>query len=167
MASNPRRTKAFEKIIAKHPLHTLTIVGDGEDLIPLQDYIRQHDLLKNKVFLKGHQSKAEIAEEMQHADFFVFPSRHESFGLVITEALSCGLPVIAGNKTAPKEYVTNECGLLVPPDDVDAIAEAMDRMINDLQNYNPELLRNQVIEKFGFEAFGKKLNAIYLKLLAG
>ncbi|MEO8760849.1 MAG: glycosyltransferase [Bacteroidia bacterium] len=160
-----RTLQAFEKISFNNTLNNLTIVGDGEDFLPIKNYIAQHPHLTDKVILKGMLSKQAIANEMQVADFFVFPSRHESFGLVIAEALSCGLPVVVGNQTAPKEYVNKNNGLLVPPDDVDALALAMQQLIDTFTNYDTIAIRNEVVTNFGFDAFGKKLQAIYSEFL--
>ncbi len=155
-----RCVKAFERITEKYPLYTFTIVGDGEDYVPIKNYIESKPF-KERIVLKRGLSKAEIAKEMQKADFFVFPSRHESFGLVIAEAISCGLPVIVGNQTAPKEYVSKDCGLLVPPDDIDAMANAMEQLLGTFTSYNASTMRQQMVADFGFNAFGKRLKFIY------
>jgi glycosyltransferase involved in cell wall biosynthesis len=156
-----RCVKAFEKIASNNPLHTLTLVGNGKDMQFIKDYIKAHSHLKNKIILKGTLTKEPIANEMRQSDFFVFPSRHESFGLVIAEALSCGLPVIVGNQTAPKEYVTKDIGLLIPPDDIDAIANAMQDVINNLKSYDAHNIRKHITTNFSFDVFGKKLQLIY------
>ena len=161
-----RCVKAFEKITARYPLHTFTIIGDGEDMLPIKNYLAHRENLKSKVYLKGSMSKAGIAQEMQQADFFIFPSRHESFGLVITEALSCGLPVIVGNQTAPKEFVDKNNGLLVPPDDIDALAYTIEQLIASLTTFDKASIRQQIVSDFGLDAFGKKLKVIYELYLA-
>ncbi len=158
-----RTLQAFEKIVNNNLLYKLTIVGDGEDLLPIKNFIAQNSCLKNKIVLKGLLSKPAIAYEMQLADFFVFPSRHESFGLIIAEALSCGLPVVVGNQTAPKEFVNKSNGLLVSPDDVDALAAAIQQLIDTFTNYDASAIRNEVINNFGFDAFGERLKEIYKK----
>jgi len=160
-----RCVHAFEKISDLFPDWKFTIVGDGEDYFPIKNYIEQNKKLQQKVFLLGYKSKAEIAKEMRKTDFFVFPSKHESFGLVVAEALSCGLPVIVTDQTAPREFVNESNGILVPPYDIEAIAAAIQKMMNDLQTYNSPAIRQEVIEKFGFENFGKKLSDIYQSLL--
>ncbi|PIZ06177.1 MAG: hypothetical protein COY57_03395, partial [Flavobacteriales bacterium CG_4_10_14_0_8_um_filter_32_5] len=87
-----RTLKAFHQLIKKHQDYTLTIVGEGEEFEVIQHYILENDLV-SKVFLKGTLVKTQIAEILSTSSFFVFPSRHETFGLVVAEALSCGLPV--------------------------------------------------------------------------
>jgi L-malate glycosyltransferase len=152
---------AFEKIHDQYPDWLFTIVGDGEDMLAIKQYIENNPALKNKITLKGQLSKANIAKEMQTASFLVFPSRHESFGLVIAEALSCGLPVIVGNLTAPKEFVKDSFGILIPPDDIQAISGAMLHLISNYTTYPSEAIRASIHDNFGFESFEKKLTNIY------
>lgn len=160
-----RSLKAFHHIMQHNPQYRFTLVGDGEEMPLIKNYLAQNPALKEKVTLTGSLSKAEIAKQMQAAGLFVFPSRHESFGLVIAEALSCGLPVIVGNLTAPKEYVPADSGLLVPPDDVEALAKAMQQMIDHLPGYKPAVIRKHITDHFSFAVFGERLNAIYHSLL--
>jgi glycosyltransferase involved in cell wall biosynthesis len=156
-----RSLRAFHKIMANNPQHTFTLVGDGEEMQPIKNYIEANPVLKTKVTLTGSLSKAGIAKQMQAADFFVFPSRHESFGLVIAEAMSCGLPVMVGNLTAPKEYVNKDCGLLIPPNDIAAMTSAMQQLINNASTYKAAAIRQYIINSFSFAVFGQKLKAIY------
>ena len=62
---------------------------------------------------------------MNAADLLVLPSVAEAFGLVLIEAMACGLPVIAADAHGPAEFVAPGTGWLVPPDDEDALAEAL------------------------------------------
>lgn len=160
-----RCLEAFDRMNEKFPDWKFTIVGDGEDYQPILSYLNNKPALKSKVKLTGQLSKSEIAFEMQQSDFLVFPSKHESFGLVITEALSVGLPVIVGNTTAPIEFVDSENGLMVPFDDINAIANAIENMISNLKNYHSQDIRNEIISKFGFKSFGEKLANIYVSFI--
>lgn len=156
-----RTLRAFQKICERHPDWTLTIVGDGPELGLIKALLAQDLQLANRVRLTGQLRKMEIAREFRRASFLVFPSEHETFGLVIAEAMAAGLPVIVGNETAPKEFVDAECGLLVPPLDIDAIAQAMEYLIQHLAEFDSSAIRRKVVQRFGFEVFGKRLYEIY------
>lgn len=160
-----RTLKAFYQLIKKHSDYTLTIVGEGEEYKAIEKYISENNLA-DKVILKGTLTKPQIAEVLNKSSFFVFPSRHETFGLVVAEALSCGLPVICTNQTAPKEFINEQNGILVHPDSVEEITNAMEEMIKNRTNYNPEQIRQQIEERFGLDSFGKKLIAIYKEVCA-
>lgn len=82
----------------------------------------------------GHlESQDAVVEAMQNADALLFPSRSEGFGLVAAEAMACGLPVIAFEKTSADEIVGNgEAGVLVPKNDIGAIVAAARWLKDDL-----------------------------------
>jgi glycosyltransferase involved in cell wall biosynthesis len=62
--------------------------------------------------------------------FFAFLSLYEGFGLMALEAMSCGVPVLASNRSSLPEVV-GEGGVLVEPEDVDAVAQAMIALLRD------------------------------------
>jgi starch synthase len=66
-------------------------------------------------------SQEELRERYRAADVFVFPSYFEGFGLVLLEAMACGLPAIASEATAGPDILTEECGYIVPTGNVDAL----------------------------------------------
>lgn len=76
------------------------LVGDGPSMAALQTAYPQ------AVFV-GRQSGAALADHYRSADVFVFPSLTDTFGMVLTEALACGLPVAAFNVTGPKDIITD------------------------------------------------------------
>ena len=114
-----------------HPDWSLHIYGshDGSEgeYERLKEQIKQHQL--NNVFL--HQSTNEIYSCYTKSDFFVMSSRYESFGLVLIEAMSCGLPVISFDcKYGPQSIIQNgETGVLVPHNDITKMAVAICSMI--------------------------------------
>lgn len=82
--------------------------------------------------------KAEFPLKHYHkADLFVLPSLHESFGLVVLEAMSCGLPVIITDQVGASELIqSNQCGYIIPSNDTEALRESILSLINnkDLRN---------------------------------
>lgn len=74
----------------------------------------------------GYLDRSALVEAFRQADCLVLPSRHDSFGRVIVEALSTGLPVIVSEHVGAKEALEEgESGWVVPAEDVDALAERM------------------------------------------
>jgi glycosyltransferase involved in cell wall biosynthesis len=84
------------------------------------------------VFLAGWRGHEDLALGLNAADVVVLPSVHEQFGQVLIEGMACGLPVIAVNNHGPATIVDDgETGLLIPPDDEDAMVEALVRIVSD------------------------------------
>ena len=156
-----RVAQAFAAIAPRLPGWTLTIAGEGPERRAIERLVANDPVLEGRVELIGPFTKAQLADLLASSDLFVHPSRHETFGLVLAEAMSAGLPVVAPDQTAPPEYVDDGCGVLVAPDDVDAIARAMEEVALDPGRYDGEAIRRRVVERFGFEAFGARLLAIY------
>lgn len=159
-----RTVKAFHQLTNKYSDYSLTIVGDGEELDIIKEYIKRNNLT-NQIILKGTLTKLQISEVLKESSFFVFPSRYETFGLVAAEALSCGLPVISTNLTAPKEFINGKNGILVDPDSVDEIAAAMEKLIVNRANYDDGFIHDQIENRFGLERFGEYLIGVYTQFV--
>jgi glycosyltransferase involved in cell wall biosynthesis len=98
----------------EHPLEVIRETGDRD------------------VFLAGWRGHDDLPAGLNAADALVLPSVREQFGQVLVEAMACGLPVVAVDAHGPAEIVDGgETGWLVPPDDEDAMAEALVEVVND------------------------------------
>ena len=72
----------------------------------------------------------DVPELMKAADFLVFPSRYEPFGLMVLEAMATGIPVITAATTGAAQLVTADCGVILPDsDDTEALAEALNQLV--------------------------------------
>jgi glycosyltransferase involved in cell wall biosynthesis len=110
----------------------LRIVGTGPQAPALEALVRTLGL-GARVALLGHVPFESLAAEYRDADVFCLPSLQEGFGIVFLEAMAAGLPIVACRAAAAPEVVPDgECGLLVPPRDVPALASGLDRLASDV-----------------------------------
>jgi glycosyltransferase involved in cell wall biosynthesis len=122
--------RAFARVVERHPDWRLLIHGYGEERPALNALIEELGLT-DAVELAG--PAPQLGEVMAGSAVFALSSRYEGFPMVILEAMSKGMPIVAFDcPTGPREAITDERdGLLVPPEDVDAFAAALLRVIED------------------------------------
>jgi glycosyltransferase involved in cell wall biosynthesis len=84
----------------------------------------------DRVRLTGYVDEDELVQLYSAASCFLFPSLYEGYGLPLLEAMACGVPVVAGDATSLPEVV-GDAGLMVPPRDVQAVADAVLRVLGD------------------------------------
>lgn len=107
---------------------SLRIVGTGPEKESLESLAAELGLSDRVAFL-GHVSFEGLVSEYRNADVFCLPSVQEGFGIVFLEAMAASLPIVACQAAAVPEVVADrECGLLAPPEDVPALAFALDRL---------------------------------------
>ncbi|BBK32929.1 glycosyl transferase family 4 [Stella humosa] len=87
--------------------------------------------LAGRVTLAGEASDAAVAEAYRAADLFVHSAVYEGYGMALSEALRAGLPIVAVGGGAVPDTVPADAGLLVPPGDAAAMADALRRAIGD------------------------------------
>ena len=163
-----KRHKGYDQILQALPqirqtipnVHYL-IVGKGKDRSRIENLIHKLDL-QDSVTLAGFISDEQLCDYYNLCDLYAMPSKKEGFGIVYLEALACGKPVLAGNQDGAVDALCHgELGALVNPDDINQIAQTIIQIFQgEYSNsivYQPEILRQQVIAKFGFEQFQKQL----------
>ena len=122
--------QAWAKIEKQFPDWELAIYGMG-DRSPYDNLAKQLGVDMNRCHLNG--STQNIRKEYLESSLFVFSSRFEGFGMVLIEAMACGLPVVSFDcPCGPKDIVSHdEDGLLVPSGDIDKLADAMECILYD------------------------------------
>lgn len=112
------------------------LAGDTKDSSYLADLRAAIDRygLNGRVTLAGLLEGEKLVQAYAEADIFVLPSFHEPFGIVVYEAMSSGLPVVASDVDGIREQVTEGVeGLLVPPGNPDALAGALRKIMVDTE----------------------------------
>jgi glycosyltransferase involved in cell wall biosynthesis len=155
--------RAFERLARRRPDVELVLAGGrgwhGEELE------RALAAVSDRVRTPGFVSDAELVDLYAAAACFVFPSLAEGFGFPVLEAMACGAPVVTSDNSALRE-VAGDAALLVDPHSSEAIAEALERVLED-----PELrddLRRRGLERrraFTWEACADATVAAYRDLL--
>jgi len=122
--------EAFARLSGRHPEWRLVILGEGPERSALENQIEASGL-SGRVALIG--ATRDVRTHLLHADLFVLPSRVEGFPNALTEAMVSGLPVVATDCGGAVDEIVRhgENGILVPCEDVDALAAAMDLLMSN------------------------------------
>lgn len=146
----------------------LTLVGSGPERVFYEKIIAESNIEDNVEIIEWIERK-ELMKLYEKATVFMFPS-HEGAGMVVAEALSYGLPVICLDNIGPGQYITPECGFVVPHSDYCSTIFNLKEALNKLY-LSKKLLsemstnsRKRYIERFTWESRGEHLNAIYNNL---
>ncbi|MCM1984602.1 glycosyltransferase [Lyngbya confervoides] len=155
---------ALPKIIQALPNVHYLIVGKGSDRPRIETLI-QHLQLENHVTLAGFIPDEALGDYYSLCDVFAMPSKGEGFGIVYLEALACGKPTLGGNQDGAIDALAGgKLGVLVDPESVDDIAQALIRILNGSSAhpliYNPQQLREETIQLFGFQQFQQTLQSL-------
>lgn len=122
---------AFRIVHRRYPDWKMRILGDGTMRTALTSRIEAAGL-QDHVDLPGFVDN--IQQEYMEASVNVIASRSEGFSLALIEAMTCGLPCITFDLPSMQEILANNAGVLVPCNDVNALAEAMCQMVGSEEN---------------------------------
>lgn len=142
---------AFKHISSNYPDWQLVILGEGK-LRPELENLIENLGLKNQVILPGRLSNP--FPVLKQSNIFVLSSRFEGFGNVIIEAMACGLPVISTDcPSGPREIIRDGInGILVPNEDVESLATAMERLMsNEAERKKLAVRAPEVTQRFSLE----------------
>ncbi|MGB9880037.1 MAG: glycosyltransferase family 4 protein, partial [Anaerolineae bacterium] len=121
--------------------------------------------IADRVVFTGYVPDEDLPALYSGADLFVFPSLYEGFGLPPLEAMACGTPVVCSKASSLPEVV-GDAALMVDPYDVEALAEAMHRVLSDA--VLREELRGKGLaraQQFTWEKAARETLAVYEEVL--
>jgi glycosyltransferase involved in cell wall biosynthesis len=144
------------------------IAGNGEAVYiqELQQFIESKQL-SQQIKIIGSQFGSDKLETYHRADLFVLPTYSENFGIVVTEALSCGVPVITTKGTPWEELETQNCGWWVDTG-VEPLKQALEQALVLPQETLQAMGKNGrklVEEKYSIEAVAEQMLALYKWIL--
>jgi glycosyltransferase involved in cell wall biosynthesis len=142
------------------------IIGDGSQRKNLENLVRKLNL-EDKVRFLGQIPNEKIPEYLVAADCFVLPSLREGFGIVILEAMACGVPVIGTNVGGIPDIIKDgENGILVEPKNSEKLAEAIFK-IHSNHEFAKSLAENAMANsgKYNWQSIVEKVYKIYQSLI--
>jgi glycosyltransferase involved in cell wall biosynthesis len=143
------------------PRMKLHFVGMG-DKTALECLAKKKEVEKNVVF-HGYVAPEKTPQYYKAADVCVFPSRYDSAGITLLEAMASGTPVIASNKGGTPEIISSgENGILFAPEDADALAKAILALSRD-SDLRKRISDNalKTVTKYSWENIAEKYVSLY------
>lgn len=126
--------QAFRLVVDRLPQAKLVIIGDGPENAAIRQQVDRCNLQSQVQVLGALPSQAEVKNWYARSSIFCLPSVQEGFGIVFLEAMASGLPVISTTAAAIPEVVPDrQAGILVPPQDVKALALAIVELLENPQ----------------------------------
>jgi L-malate glycosyltransferase len=142
----------------------LHIGGDGIYLDSFKKLSKELGVYEKCKFY-GEILPADIIAFYSRLDFYVLPSRDETFGVVVVEALSSGLPVIATRCGGPEEIINKDNGLLIEKENPEELAKAIVFLSENMTSYDRDRIRKYALDKYGHKAFVKTITRLYKDVL--
>jgi glycosyltransferase involved in cell wall biosynthesis len=158
--------EALPRILTRHPVR-LHVVGTGLGETSFKEQVGRL-CVGDHVTFHGFVKHTDISPYYRNTDLVVLPSRRESFGLVLAEAMASSRPVVASNVGAIPEVVEDSItGMLIPPDDPKACADAIISLLDDPDRMREMGRKGQerVRASFTWEKVAERVSAGYKRLL--
>jgi L-malate glycosyltransferase len=167
-----KRNKRVDRLIHAFAMHfknkpnvKLYIIGDGEEKKNLKDLVGKLGVVSQVTFLGG-VNREQLRYHLSLANCFVLPSDMETFGVVLIEAMSMGLPLIATKCGGPEDIISEGIGLLCEKNEV-SLSNAMQEIYYNYDQFSKEYIRNYCINTFSNKSVLQKLLSLYSEVSKG
>lgn len=161
--------EAFARLQQQHPRARLIVAGDGEQRPAVLRQAAALGLREPNVRFLGAVPRPDMVRWYRRADIFCLPSIYEGFPLAILEAMAAGLPVVTTTASGmPEAVIDGDSGLLVEPEDVDALSGALSRLLgdDDLRRRMGEAAFERVQQHFAIDTICAAYMDLWRRLLA-
>ena len=155
-----RVIQALPLVLREIPDAVYLVVGGGVDE-RVNNLMYQYPELRDNIVFTGPIPNDQRVDYYNLSDLYILPSKFEGFGIVFIESLACGVPVIASDGYGCRTGLLNEeLGIVIPPDDITAIAKAIVSILNRTapsRLFERETLRQKTLEIYGIERWNDRV----------
>jgi phosphatidyl-myo-inositol alpha-mannosyltransferase len=141
----------------------------GADPLAVQLLLTRHRVPSEGIDVLGFLPQEKLTEELLRAKALVAPSiGMESFGMVLTRAFACAVPVVASDIPGYRAVMTDDTGVLFPTGDADALAEALGNLLENEERRRElgEHARRIAVERYSWDRIAERLEQIYREVAA-
>jgi len=159
--------RAFQQLAGQFPTLELDLIGEGPFRVALEKLAAELGI-GDRVNLRGLVPSEQVREEVAGARAFCLPSRREPFGMVLVEAMSLGIPIVATTAGGIPEVVRHGVdGVLVEPDDPERLGQALRQVLTDtpLRERLTRSARERARAHFSAARFGEQYRALFAEAL--
>ena len=167
--------QSIPKILEKNDSIEFTIIGNDakgingfNSMIDYMNDIFNRNGVQDKVILKDPIPYDELPKIYNNADISVVPSLYDNSPYTCLEAMSCGLPVVGTSAGGMPEYIDDgQNGLIIPPEDADALVAAVVRLAEDKDRLAEfgKSARDKSVREFKRETVAEKITELYLEAM--
>lgn len=155
---------SFSKVNRFIPDSELVIIGDGPYIGVLKKLCKVKGI-NTRVRFKERLGQKKVALELGRSHCFVLPSRAETFGIVLVEALASGIPVISTTSGGSSDIVNEKNGILLSAFSSDEMSSAMLSIYDTLDKYPAHTLRQIAESRFSGRIISKVYSRVYENIL--
>lgn len=157
--------RVAQKLYATRQDFKITLVGTGIDFDKIKSQAAEIKLLDKVVFFTGMLEGEKLVDEFYSCDFSLLFSNYENIPVVISESLTCGKPIVSTNVGGISEHINDSNGILISKNDEEALFDALNKMLDNINSYNSQLIKKNASDKYSFEQVGKELFNQYKSVL--
>lgn len=136
------------------------MAGTGLDFDLIVDYIKEKGV-EDYIVLPGLLNEKQVAELMRSCHYYIQPSHYENVPVVISEALMCGLPVVATRVGSVSELIDDSNGYLVEAGNADELFASVELMVENYNSFDRKQIHSNAYKRFSADAVLKQFNELY------
>jgi glycosyltransferase involved in cell wall biosynthesis len=151
---------AFELALRLEARLRLTLVGEGMLTDAIKYYILEKGL-SQKITMLPRATRTDVGAHMRSHDFLVMSSKTESFGLVVLEAMACGLPVLTTRCGGPEETVESSRHGEIVDNNLASLSQGFLRICGRLSEFDRQEISAFAEERFGYATIARQVIEVY------